>query len=226
MAITDMIKLEAKGREGIGKGPAKRFRREGQTPAVIYGLKRDPRPVIVEAVQLEKVVLQAGGSTLIEVTIDGIDPEPVMVTEVQRHGLSRKLLHVDFKRIDLMTTDIFLVAIETIGESTGVRGGGVLNLIADHIEVECLPTVLPGSIKVDVTALDIGDALYARDLMMPEGLILKTEPKQMLVNIGAQAAEEEVAEVEPEEGVEAEAAEGEEPVKEGVERKPEGEKKT
>lgn len=227
-----MIKLEANTREGIGKGPAKQLRREGQTPAVIYGLKRDPRTLMVESQLMAKVVQQAGGSSLIEVTIDGSDPEPVMITEVQRHGLTRKLLHVDFKRIDIMQTDIFSVALEAIGESTGVKDGGVLNLIADFIEVECLPTALPGSIQIDVTELDIGDALYARDLTMPEGLVLKAEPNQMLVNIGAPAAEEEVVEVElTEEEAEAAAAaaaegEGEEPTEEGVEKKPEGEAKT
>ena len=225
-----MIKMEAKGREGVGKQAAKQLRREGQIPAVIYGLKRDPRTLMVESQLMAKVVLQAGGSSLIEVTIDGSDPEPVMITEVQRHGLSRKLLHVDFKRIDLKKTDIFSVALEAIGESTGVKDGGVLNLIADFIEVECLPTALPGSIQVDVTELDIGDALYARDLTMPEELVLKTEPNQMLVNIGAPAAEEEVVEEEvteeEAEAAAAAAAEGEEPTEEGAEKKPEEETKT
>ena len=127
-----------------------------------------------------------------------------------------------------MKTSIFNIRIEITGEALGIKGGGILNLIEDTIEVECLPTDLPDKIVIDVTELDIGDALYVRDLKLADGVIAKLDPNQMLVNIGTPIAEEveEVPVLTEEEAAAAAALaaeEGEEPAEEGDEKKPEGE---
>lgn len=226
MATSDMMQLEVTSREDVGKQAMKRLRYEGNTPGIIYGLDKGPQAVSIDSQMLENVILQAGGKSLLEVKVDGKKAEPVMVIEVQREILSRGILHVDFKRIDILKTSVFIVPIKAVGEALGIKAGGILNLIQDSIEVECLPTDLPDKFELDVSELDVGDAIYARDLVLADGVILKLDPNKMLVNIGAPIAEEveEVPVLTEEELAAAEAAaaeEGEEPVEEGEEKKPE-----
>jgi large subunit ribosomal protein L25 len=224
MATSDITHLDAKSRDGLGKKAVKSIRKEGVTPGIIYGLDKDPQPVAIDSVVLGKLIHVAAGKSLIEVSVDGGDAEAVTILEIQRDVLSRQITHIDFKRIDLTQTSVFTIRIALIGDSVGVRGGGVLNLIEDSAEVECLPTDLPDKIEIDISELDIGDAIYARDIKLPDGVELKIEANNMLVNIGAPIAEEvEAAPVltEAQAAAAAAAEEDEAHGEEGAEKKPE-----
>jgi large subunit ribosomal protein L25 len=224
VAVSDLIKLEAESRKDTGKQAAKRLRADGLTPGIIYGLKKAPEAIAIQGRVLAKALQDAAGKSLIELKVGRRKGHPVMIAEVQREPVTREVIHIDFKRIDLKKTSRFTVPIEFVGEASGIREGGVLNAIEDSVEIECLPTDLPSKIEANISELDIGDALYARDLVLPEGTVLKVEPDIMIVNIGAPVAEE-VVEVPAEV---AEVAEGEEvpegeEVAEKPEEKPEGE---
>ncbi len=212
MAASELLKLETVSREGTGKQAAKAVRRQGLTPGIIYGLDKDPKPVAVPEPVLAKMLTKAGGKTLIEVTIDGSEPEPVVVLEVQREPLTNLIRHIDLKRIDLTKLSEFIVRVEFVGEPIGAKDGGLVNEIEDSITVECLPINLPDEIVVDISKLGLGDGLHVSDLEAPEGVKIKTDPRIMLINIVAPEAEKEVAApVEAEEGEEeGEAAAGKE----------------
>ena len=219
MVASELVKLDANTRTGTGKQAAKRLRAGGLAPGIIYGLGKDPKPVTIPERVLAKALQETGGKSLIEVAVDDGEVEPVIVLEVQREPISREILHVDFKRLDITKADTFSVRLVLLGEALGVKDGGVLNVINDTIEIECLPTDLPDKITLEISELDVGAGLYVRDLTLAEEITLKTEPDTMLVNIVAPAEEivEEVPEVE-----EAEVPEGEEVPEEGAEV-PEGE---
>jgi large subunit ribosomal protein L25 len=220
MADSGLTKLEAGSRKEVGKQAAKRLRNDGLAPGILYGLGKKPKAISVSQSALSKILQHAGGKGLVSVTVDGGKAQPAMILDIQREPVNREILHVDLKRIDLKKTGIFTVPIEFVGASLGVKAGGVVNAIMDEVEIECLPTELPSHIEADISELDIGDALFARDLNIPDGAVLKVDPDNMVINIGAPVAEEEVEVAVPAEAVE--VAEGEEP-EEKPEEKPEGE---
>ena len=205
MATSDLTKLEVNKREGAGKQAAKQLRAGGVTPGIIYGLGKEPQSVSFSARGFIKMLQLAGGKSLIEVSIDGAENEPVVILEVQRDPVTKVVRHVDFKRLDLLKLSEFIIALQFTGIPLGVRSGGLLNIIEDSILIECLPTDLPDEIVVDVSALEVGSGLHARDLQLPPGLTLKIDPSALVVNVVAPAAEEV-----PVVAVEAEVAEGEE----------------
>ena len=212
MASTELVRLEATSRDGSGKEAAKRLRNQGFALGIIYGLDKGSRPISIAARHLKKTLHTAGGKHLIEVTVDGGKAEPVMLLEVQRNPVTREVLHIDLKRLDLTKADEFEVVIHFVGKAAGIKAGGRLNIVEDTVLIKCLPTVLPDEIQVDISALEIGDALYARNLVLPDGVTLLTEHNAMLANIAAPEAEEveKPKEEEVVEGVEAEKAEEEE----------------
>ena len=214
MASTELIRLEATSRNVSGKQAAKRLRKEGYTLGVIYGLGKDPRLISIAARHLKKTLQTEHGKHLIEVVVDGAkEGEPVMILEIQREPVSREVLHIDLKRLDLAKVGEFEVLIRFVGKSAGMKVGGRLNTVAEMIRIECLPMNLPDVIEVDISVLEIGDALYVRDLTMPEGVTLLTEQNAMLANIAAPEAEEVEKPKEEEvveEGAEEEKAEEEE----------------
>ncbi len=209
MTATELTKLEAKKRDETGKEAAKRYRNADMTPCIIYGLGADAISITIPTMELAKTLQQAEGE-LLEISVDGAIIETVQVLEIQRETITDHLMHVDFKRLDLTAASEFTVRLEFSGDSVGVRGGGIRNVIEDTIDIECLPTDLPSHLDVNISLLDIGDALYARDIKLPEGVSLVSEPEIMIVNITTAAAEEVEKVAEPVEGEEAEeAAEGE-----------------
>ena len=203
--------MEATSRDGSGKEAAKRLRNQGLALGIIYGLDKGPKPISIAARHLKKTLQTAHGKHLIEVVVDGAQAEPVMILEVQRKPVSHEVLHIDLKRLDLAKADEFEVPIHFVGKAAGIKASGRLNAVEDTVRIKCLPMMLPDEIEVDISALEIGDALYARDLALPVGVTLMTEQNAMLANIAAPEAEEvEKPKEEVVEGVEGEKAEEEE----------------
>jgi large subunit ribosomal protein L25 len=191
------IELPVSLRMEVGKGAAKRLRKSGRIPAVIYGRGMESQPLSVDTATFAHAI--AGGvwfSTVIKLHIEGAkkaDAAPtsggsaaatpegrgsgaqsalVMITEVQRDLARGRILSVDFHRISLRETVRAHVPILPIGQSPGVRLGGILEQILHEVEVECLPTNLPDHLEVDVAQLGIGDVVRAKDLTPPPGVRL------------------------------------------------------
>jgi large subunit ribosomal protein L25 len=221
-------------REATGKGAARRLRQAGRIPGVCYGRNAAPVPVSLDPKGLEHVLRtsSSGFNTLFELKGGGaFDGKPVLVRELQRNPVNGRLVHADLYMVDLQQKVHVEVPVHLEGSPEGVKMGGILEHTLREIEFECLPQSIPEEVRVDVSALEIGHSLHVRDLTLPEGATLLSDPELAVVLVAAPAVEEEPtpAEGEVPEGEEAAAAaEGEagaapsEDAKEGGEEKKEG----
>lgn len=204
-----------------GKGSARKLRAAGRAPAVLYGHGVDPVSLVIDPEALDQMLRSSGAglNTLIDLAGEpSVAGRTVIVKEMQRHPVQGSLLHADLYVIDLEERISVSVPIHLIGSPQGVSmGGGLLDHALREVELDCLPGAIPDSIDVDVTALEIGDSLHVGDLVLPEGVELKTDAAQSVASVVTPKAEEEpeVVAVEGEEGIEGEApkpgAEGEAP---------------
>jgi large subunit ribosomal protein L25 len=212
------VKLTAESREGVGKGAARKIRAAGKVPGVLYGPAVEPMRLAVDALQLWHALhTDAGTNVLINLAVDG-DTFLTMPREVQRDIVRGTLLHVDFLRIRRDVAIQVDVPVLLVGESVGVKEGGVVEHHLWELRVECLPTQVPESIEADISALAVGDSLHVSDLKIPQHITLLTPAEETLVSVVPPPVLE-VEEVAPEEE-EGELPEGEVP--EG-EAPPEGE---
>ncbi|MGH2635834.1 MAG: 50S ribosomal protein L25/general stress protein Ctc [Actinomycetota bacterium] len=208
-------KLVATKREEAGKGVARRLRAGGRVPAVLYGHGMDPIGLSVDAKELFHLFhTGAGTNVLVDLVVDG-NEHLAMPREIQRDHIKGRFVHVDFLVVRRDEKITISVPIRVVGESVGVKAGGVVEHHLWELQVECLPTNVPEAIEADISALEIGDGLRVSDLVAPEGatiltnvedsVVLVTQP-QMAVEL---EEEEEAAEAAEGEAAEGEAAEGE-----------------
>lgn len=199
----DELKIMARTREERGSAASRRLRRAGEVPGNLATVGQEPVALAVDAHELHKV-LRSGGH-LVSMNLAEEELE-VLVREVQLDTFGEKVLHVDFDRVvrgEKLQVEIPLVF---YGEPIGAEEGGVFQTHVNSINIECLPRAIPDSIEVVVSALDIGDEIRAKDIVLPEGVELAgLDPEALIVNVSAQSvADEEEAEEEAEEGSEPE----------------------
>ncbi|MGK7312536.1 MAG: 50S ribosomal protein L25/general stress protein Ctc [Candidatus Longimicrobiales bacterium M2_2A_002] len=229
--MAEKATLKAELRETTGKGAARRMRREGKIPAVVYGRGEETRPLTVDAHDFGVLVKEHSlDTTLVDLEIDG-DKEAVqtLVVEVQAHPYKPEVLHVDFQQIHAGEKVTVEVPINLSGTPEGVREGGVLQQVMHVVELECAVEAIPEDFEIDVSGLLIGDSVHISDLVVPEGVEFHVDPKRTICTVAAPTIlelpeeEEEVEEPEliGEEGEELE--EGEEPTAEAEEGEAEAE---
>lgn len=196
----EQTKLGARPREAASSNEARRLRREGHLPAIVYGGDRESRPILVEHREvLEILQSEHGENTILELSVEGQKgSEVVMIHDYQVDPLGTQLLHADFVRISLTEIGEFDVPIEVEGVPQGVKEGGVLDHILREIKVRCLPTDIPDEIRVDVEELEIGDSLHVSELVIPDNVEVLEEPERTVVSVVPPMKEEEI-EPEPEE---------------------------
>jgi large subunit ribosomal protein L25 len=208
-------KLKAERREGAGKGVARKVRAAGRVPAIVYGHGIDPLPISVDGRELFHVLhTDAGLNALVDLRV-GQDHFLAMAREVQRDHLRGQFLHVDFLRIARDEKISVEVPIHLVGESHGVKEGGVVEHHLWTLHMECFPQDVPDAIEADITKLGIGESLRVSDLDIPDTLSLLTAPDETVVSVVTpqilvveeEEEEEEVAEGEAAEGAEGEAGE-------------------
>ena len=218
----EQIPLEAKVRTQTGKGAVRKLRRQGRIPAILYGGEGGSVPLEVEEREFETLRAAAAGQNVItNLKLDGKSGESVaLVKDIQHHPVTERILHIDFCRISLKEKLTVAVPIAVVGESDGVKQGGIVEHLLWEVDVECLPTQIPEKIEVDITTLNIGDTIHIRDLKEEEGIKILTDAEKTVLSVVPPA-------VVKEEVVEEEAAEpevvGEEEKKPG-EEKPEEQK--
>jgi len=215
----EQINLNARIRKVTGNNPARSLRREGRIPAVLYGPKTKPILLSVDSKEFEQVVKKSTiGSVLLNLMIQNGNTEsrPAMVKELQTHPVTQRFLHVDFYEVDMQRKIKVMVPVVVRGKAKGVEEGGLLQIAHREIEVLCLPTEIPESFEVDVTDLDIGDAIHLEDIQAVGNIEIVAEANVTVVSVLAPKVEVEAVEeiVEGEEAVEAEGAAEEEPAKE------------
>lgn len=193
--------LVATKRETRGKNEARRLRVSGHIPAVVYGgTEKEPVAVSVDPKQLLQILYSDSGvNTLIDLELAGGDSSQVLVKDFQLDPVSTELLHVDFYRLAMDKAITVLVPVTLIGEAIGVKQeGGLLDFVNREIQIECMPTEIPETVKVDVGELSIGDGVRVRDVV--EGVAWKpiSELDTLLVHVTAPKVEEEETEEEEE----------------------------
>jgi large subunit ribosomal protein L25 len=217
------ITVEAKPREDRGKNAARRLRRQGHVPAVLYGGKGQSLTLAVNAKQLAAILRsQSGHNTIFKVKLPSGD-QAAMLKDWQVDPLVGSLLHVDLLRVAMDVRIHVMVPVHTFGEPQGVKlQGGIFEMVTREVEIECLPSDIPGEIRVDVSELMIGKQLRAGDLPIDGAKIkLVSDPQRVVAHVVALRAEEE----KPAEAVAAEAAAPAEPevIKKGKKEAEEGE---
>ena len=177
------VKLVADVDRAIGKAAARKIRREGKVPAIVYGLGADPEPVAVPSRDLQHILAGAGGAnTLINLDLSGRE-ELVLARQVVRHPVRHTLMHVDFIRVRRDQAVSAEVPIHLVGEAAGVREGGLVEQVTFTLSIEAKPGDLPAAIEVDVSGLNIGDQITVADLPLPSGVITTQEPGDLVANV-------------------------------------------
>ena len=208
--MSDTLTLSASKRDRAGKGSARAARRDGKIPAVIYGDRKEPLSITLNANEFRKLINQPGiFSQLLNITVDGSD-NSVLTRDIQFHPVTDVPLHADFLRIAKGAKIAVMVAVEFINEETspGLKTGGILNVVRHEVELECPANAIPESIVVDLDGTNVGDSIHISAITLPSGVEPTITDRDFTVaTIAAPASETE--EVETEE-VEATEDEGEE----------------
>ena len=169
--MSDTATISASQRERVGKGSARAARRAGHVPAVIYGDKKDPLGITMEAREITKIVHQPGiFGRLLDITVDG-KKHTVLTRDIQFHPVTDVVMHMDFLRVSGSAKVAVAVAVEFINEDScpALKIGGVLNVVRHEVELSCSATAIPEKIVVDPDGLEVGHSIHISSIPLPEG---------------------------------------------------------
>jgi large subunit ribosomal protein L25 len=192
------VDLNVEIREESGKGVARKLRAAGFIPAVVYGKDIEPQAITVDPKALETAM---GGDANTLLTLRGaasLDGKVVVLKDTDCNPIRRDLICADFQTINLKDKSSFMIPVNIIGPSAGEKAGGSLQLIRHELEVMCLPTAVPHSIDIDVTALEIGDNVHIENVVAPEGAELVFDQNYTVATVVAGFQGEEESAAEPE----------------------------
>src|SRR5213595_3688200 len=183
-ATPDKSLLEAQARTPGTKNDARRVRRGGKVPAVVYGAGKAALPLSVDPRQVSRILhSETGHNTVFDLAVDG-ERTKVMIVDWQYEPIKGALLHIDLKRIAMDQKLKVNVSIELVGEPAGVKQqGGILEQILREVEIECLPTDIPSHIEADVSELVFGKVLRVADLPHGERLKFLSDPNQPVAHV-------------------------------------------
>jgi large subunit ribosomal protein L25 len=188
--------LEATIRDTFGKNEARRTRRQGHVPAVLYGAvgdgAREARPIAVDPKALLKILhSESGANTLISLRLSGETETRVLVKEYQLDPITHEVLHADFYRVAMDRAIQVTIPVTVKGEPKGVKQqGGILEFVRREIDIECLPGDIPEHVEIDVSELMMHQGIRVRDIATDARWKPKTDPDTMLVHVIAPKAEE------------------------------------
>ena len=187
-----MQELTIQRREGTGKQLAKRLRRQGIVPAIVYGGPKTESVSVDPKAVLRMIAGHAGTTQLLTLKIDGeAASRMAIIRAMQFDPVTERLLHVDLQEVSADKPITVRVAVHPVGEAVGVRDTkGILNLVLHEVSVSCLPTAIPEQIDADVSALAIGDVLTIANLTVPDGVRVLNDPGQAVATVSPPMAEE------------------------------------
>ncbi len=213
----ELIELSAKPRETTGKGAARQLRSNNAFPGIVYGAKIDPVMVSLNTADFNRIIRENGTTGLffnLNIEDDSKKERVVMLKELQMDVFGLEYVHIDLHEIDMDTLVTVSVPVEAIGESAGVKEGGLLQIIRRELDVLCKPANTPDSIQIDVSALEIGDAVHVGDIDLGEDVQIPHDVDFTVITIVPPSLEEEEEEEEDddlldEDGAEADSTEEE-----------------
>jgi large subunit ribosomal protein L25 len=235
----ERIKLEVKPREARGSAESRRLRAAGRIPGVLYGGGKNPHPFTVQERDLRRVLTGDHGlHAILDVVFDGQKTaHHAVLKEYQLDPVRTRLLHIDLHEVRLDQPIQAQVVVDLVGESEGVKEGGVLTQVTREVNVEALPMEVPDKLELDISPMVIGDSMRVADLRVPQGVTLLDDPEETVlatvtpptkVELPEEVVEEEEAELVEGEVPEEELPEGAEAPAEpeaeaaGEEQTPEG----
>ena len=193
----ELIELSAKTRKTSGKGAARKSRSNNEIPAIVYGAKTDPEMLSINTIDFIKIIRKHGSMGLFfNLIIDGDSgkKKSVMLKDMQMDTFSLNYLHIDLHEIDMDETVTISVQVEAVGDSKGVEEGGILQIIRRELDVVCKPADAPDTIQIDVTDLDVGDAVHVEDIDLGENVEIPHDVNFTVITIVAPSVEEEEVE--------------------------------
>ena len=183
-------------RERVGKAETKKLRKQGLIPATIYGLGEAPVSIAISPTTVARIIASDTGlNSLVYLQREGTDiKRHVIIKDVQRDPVTRRLVHLDFMRVDPTHKVRVQVPIRLKGTPAGVKEGGILDFVHRVIEVECLPAFIPGHIDVDVSAMVVGSSLRLDQLQLDSHLTVLGDAHNVICAVQGKEAEEAPAE--------------------------------
>ena len=194
MATAQTTALPVQRREVDGSRAARRLRRTGNVPGIVYGGGEEPVPFQVDARELRHTLQHAGA--VLELSIDGAGGTPVVVKELTRHPVTGETIHIDMLRVRLDQAISATVVLDLVGaeDAPGVKEGGVLEQVTRELTIEALPGDIPDSIHYDVSQVQIGDTITVEALTAPSGVTLTDDPETVVATVTPPKLQAEVEE--------------------------------
>ena len=187
----ERIAIQVEKRDLHGKGAARSLRRGGKVPAVLYREGKSESISLQRKEMARLINSMAGGQMMFDLTFGDGAKKLALLKDYQVDPIKGELLHTDFFEVSLTEEVRVTIHISTHGEPIGVkRDGGILTSVLREIEIECLPDNIPSKIDVDISKLEVGQALHVSDLKLPEGVEVITDGREVIVNVSAAVVEE------------------------------------
>jgi large subunit ribosomal protein L25 len=183
-------------RESFGKAAIRDLKKSGMIPAVVYGLNEPPVAIAISPKAVARVIASdAGMNSVVFLQREGTDiKRHVIIKDLQRDPITSRLRHVDFMRVDMTLKVRVKVPVRLVGTSIGVKSmGGVLDFAHREIEIECLPSIIPSHIDVDISNLNVGDSVRFEQITLGANVIITGDAHQVVCSVRGKAAEEELA---------------------------------
>lgn len=201
--------LKGSERTQFNNSSIRQIREDGYLPAVVYGQKKESRPIFVNSADFLKLMRENGRNGIFNLTVND-QKYPVMLTDLQKDSLKGTLLHADFQIIDLSSEVEVEVNVNLVGEAQGVKDGGVLQQPFHHLSIRALPDEIPQSIDLDITGLEVGQALTIGDIQTGGRYTINHDPSEAVVSILPPRQEKEIDSGEQQEEGQPESQEGRE----------------
>ena len=183
-------------RDAFGKAAIRELKKTGMIPAVVYGLAEPPVAIAISPKAVARVLASdTGMNSVMLLQREGTDiKRHVIIKDLQRDPLTSRLRHVDFMRVDMTIKVRVKVPVRLIGASIGVKTmGGVLDFAHREIEIECLPSIIPAHIDVDISNMTVGDSVRFEQIALGANIVITGDAHQVVCSVHGKAAEEEVA---------------------------------
>lgn len=197
-----MNEIDVQLRDKTGKEGAAKARRDGNIPAVLYGLGSEPKAIAINDVAFQKFLRTTTGQlTFVALNIagsNGTQKEHVIIKAIQRHPVFEQIIHIDFMRVSLEDKLTINIPIETHGSSPGIKLGGMLQQATRQVQVRCLPARIPPAAMADISGLEIGNTFTAGQLQLPEEVELLTPADMVVLSVTITHYEEEATAVDGE----------------------------